>query len=144
MTVNLGLNLSIEMMSWPLRYVPKKQDEKTPNYAGNILPGTAKSRFRAFNKRGETYWRSKVVSCGSCFSTFLKTCIASISPNDQHTRTRLNGVIDIPSLVKLASFAVGAVPSTSITGLTQFAPKDLRERRFTSSLRSLMAFNIPM
>ena len=38
------------------------------------VPGTARSKLRAFSRSGETYCKSRVVNWGSCFSIFLKTC----------------------------------------------------------------------
>lgn len=63
------------MIGRPDWYVPVKDmrdlAESWPTI--NFIPGTARSKLRAFNKLGETYCRSRVVSCGNCFSTFLNT-----------------------------------------------------------------------
>lgn len=74
MTVNLGAKLAILIIGLPAWYVPNPEFRQTWwKRTMHALPGTARSRCLAFKRLGETYCRSRVVSWGSCFSTFRKT-----------------------------------------------------------------------
>ena len=102
------------------------------------VPGTASSRLRAFNRSGETYCKSRVVSCGSCFSIFLKTCERRLCQWILATcKNPTDSIVDIPSPVKHRGLAIRSVCSTSLPSLVQLSPIRLNEGDLAGSGRSL-------